>query len=132
MKKTTLDGKQWILDILLKNRIHKIIDGKIYKDERPTDSVVEDIVINSLTMTNDFIQNGIFNVNCYVPKISIKHNGIVQTQKNAKRLKEIADTVYSVLDEYWSEDFFLEIVNHQEFEEGNFNYINFKMDLNVI
>ena len=59
MKKTVLDGKQWILDLLLKAGINNVISGKIYKDKRPADSQKEDIVINSLTMTNHFLQNGV-------------------------------------------------------------------------
>jgi len=55
MKKTVLDGKQWILELLLKAGINNVISGKIYKDKRPADSQKEDIVINSLTMTNHFL-----------------------------------------------------------------------------
>ena len=132
MKKTVLDGKQWILELLLKAGINNVISGKIYKDKRPADSQKEDIVINSLTMTNHFLQNGVFNVNCYVPMIEIKaNNGIVQKQKNAKRLKEISDAVYSALSEVWEDEFNLEVVNHQEFEEDNFNYYNFRTSLNA-
>ena len=131
MKKTVLDGKQWILEILLDANLK--ISGKIYKDKRPTESQKEDIVINSLTMTNEFLQKGVFNVNCYVPMLSIKNtNGIIQKQKNAKRLKEITNAVYSALDEVWNDDYLLEVTNHQEFEEDNFNYINFRVDLKVI
>ena len=115
MKKTVLDGKQWILEILLDANLK--ISGKIYKDKRPTESQKEDIVINSLTMTNEFLQKGVFNVNCYVPMLSIKNtNGIIQKQKNAKRLKEITNAVYSALDEVWNDDYLLEVTNHQELE----------------
>ena len=131
MKKTVLDGKQWILEILLDANLK--ISDKIYKDKRPTESQKEDIVINSLTMTNEFLQKGVFNVNCYVPMLSIKNtNGIIQKQKNAKRLKEITNAVYSALDEVWNDDYLLKVTNHQEFEEDNFNYINFRVDLKVI
>ena len=59
------------------------------------------------------------------------NNGIVQKQKNAKRLKEISDAVYSALSEVWEDEFNLEVVNHQEFEEDNFNYYNFRISLNA-
>lgn len=131
MKRTTLDGKQWILDILLENGIDKFIGGKIYKDERPTDSIAEDIVINSLTMTNGYMQNGVFNVNCYVPRLSITHNGITQKKKNYARLSEIADKVYQALNDIWKEDFNLNVVNHQDFEEGDLNYYNFRVEINA-
>lgn len=131
MKRTTLDGKQWILDILLENGIDKIIEGKIYKDERPTDRIAEDIVINSLTMTNEYIQNGVFNVNCYVPKLQLKQNSIVQKKKNYARFKQIAEKVYQALNDVWKEDFNLDIVNHQDFEEEEYSYYNFKIEINA-
>lgn len=130
-KKTVLDGKQWILDILLENRIDQVINGKIYKDQRPTDREAEDIVINSLTMTNAFLQNGVFNVNCYVPKNTFTHGGITQKQKNYTRLKQIADRVYQALNDVWKEGFNLDVVNHQDYEEGDYNYYNFRVEINA-
>lgn len=131
MKKTVLDGKQWILDLLLKAGIDQQINGKIYKDKRPVESSDEDIVINSLTMTNGYMQNGVFNVNCYVPMLSMSNNGITQYVKNEQRLKEIADLVYLVLNDVWKDKFNLDVVYHQDFEEENYNYMNFRVELNA-
>ena len=131
MRRTVLDGKQWILELLLLAGVQNSISGKIYKDKRPSGSTKEDIVINSLTMTNDYLQNGVFNVNCYVPMISINTGGITQLQKNNARLKQIADMVYPVLDDIWKNEYNLEIVNHQDFEEGTENYYNFRVSLNA-
>lgn len=130
-KKTVLDGKQWILEILMRAGVHHAINGKIYKDTRPVDSRSEDIVINSLTMTNDYLQNGIFNINCYVPMLYVNINGTAQYQKNSKRLKEIADLVYSAIHDVWEENFNLDVVNHQDFEEKTHNYYNFRVELNA-
>lgn len=131
MKKTTIESKQWILDILLNAEIDKIINGKIYKDIRPVGSTSEDIVINSLVMNNQFLQNGVFNVNCYIPLVAITHNGITQKRKNLKRLKEIVDKVYQALDEFWNDDFYLEIINHQELQEGEEHFYNFRIEINT-
>lgn len=131
MKKTALDGKQWILDILLKNKIDQFIGGKIYKDQRPADSTAEDIVINSLTITNDYLQNGVFNVNCYVPMLTIKVGDITQKRKNYPRLKAVADAVYQSLNDVWGEGFNLVVVNHQDLQEGDLNYYNFRIEINI-
>lgn len=131
MKKTVLSGKQWILKELLKAGIHNFINGKIYKDNRPADSKSEDIVINSLTMTNEYLQNGVFNVNCYVPKKAVNISGKVQYHKDNKRLQEIAEKVYSVLGEVWAEDYNFSVVNHQDFEDNGDNYYNFRISLNA-
>ncbi len=130
-KSTVLDGKQWILSLLLSANIQNSISGKIYKDKRPTGSDKEDIVINSLTMTNDYLQNGVFNVNIYVPMISITSNGITQYQKNNARMKVLADLVYPVLNDAWGNDYNLDVVNSQDFEEGNENFYNFRVSLNA-
>lgn len=130
-KSTVLDGKQWILSLLLTANIQSSISGKIYKDKRPTGSDKEDIVINSLTMTNDYMQNGVFNVNIYVPMISITSNGITQYQKNNARMKVLADLVYPVLNDAWGNDYNLDVVNSQDFEEGNENFYNFRVSLNA-
>lgn len=131
MRRTVLDGKQWILDLLLAAGIHNAISGRIYKDKRPSGSTKEDIVINSLTMTNDYMQNGVFNVNIYVPMTSQKIDGITQFQKNNARLKQLADLVYPVLDDAWTNEQNLFVVNHQDFEDGNDNFYNFRVSLNA-
>lgn len=131
MKRTVLDGKQWILDLLLAAGVQNSISGKIYKDKRPSGSTKEDIVINSLTITNDYMQNGVFNVNIYVPMISVTINGVTQLQKNNTRLKQLADLVYPVLDDAWTNNYNVDIVNHQDFEEANENFYNFRVSLNA-
>lgn len=131
MKRTVLDGKQWILELLLKAKVNEFVNGRIYKDNRPIDSNKEDIVINSLTMDNELLQNGVFNINCYVPKKSITINGITQYHKDNRRLKEIADKVYQVINDVWEDDYNLDVETHQDFEEQNENYYNFRVQLNA-
>ncbi|AFR35966.1 hypothetical protein [Riemerella anatipestifer] len=131
MKRTVLDGKQWILDLLLRAKVNEFINGQIYKYNRPVNSNKEDIVINSLTMTNQMLQNGVFNINCYVPKKSVTVGGITQLHKDNKRLKEIADKVYAILNDVWENDYNLDVETHQDFEEQNENYYNFRVQLNA-
>ncbi|WP_018675725.1 hypothetical protein [Riemerella columbina] len=131
MKRTVLDGKQWILELLLKAKVNEFVNGRIYKDNRPIDSNKEDIVINSLTMDNELLQNGVFNINCYVPKKSITINGITQYHKDNRRLKEITDKVYQVINDVWEDDYNLDVETHQDFEEQNENYYNFRVQLNA-
>lgn len=133
MKKTVFDGKQWILELLNQSNVKTIISGKIYKDKRPVGSAKEDIVINALPMTSEFLQNGVFNVNCYVPYISIKIDGVDQNMPNNVRLEAIAKAVYPVLEEVYKDDFNLEVDNHTTFEEEaeKASYINFRVSLNA-
>lgn len=128
--KTVIDGKDWILEVL--NAYKPAISGKIYIDKRPTTDK-EDIVINSLTMNGEFMQNGVFNVNCYVPNLSISTAGITTQIPNKKRLKEISADVYSKLNEVYRDHYNLSIENHTQLEEKteNANYINFRVSLNA-
>ena len=131
MKKTVFDGKQWILDLLLLGSVKTTINGGVYIDRRPTNSVKEDIVINNLTMTNDFLQDGVFNVNCYVPYLSVKIDNIIQFMPNTARMNVITKAVYSILEEQYSNSFNLAVVNHNTFEEDTekANFINFRINL---
>ena len=129
--KTVYDGKQWILETLLQGGVKSIVNGGIYKDKRPSGSQKEDIVINDIAMTNDFLQDGVFNVNCYVPYMSVTIGGITQYQPNHNRLKLIADAVYPLLHEQYKDTHNLTVVNHKTYEEEaeKANYINFRINL---
>ncbi|MCT4086683.1 hypothetical protein HZP82_04735 [Elizabethkingia anophelis] len=128
--KTVIDGKEWILELLNANK--PTISGKIYIDKRITTNT-EDIVINSLTMTGQFMQNGVFNVNCYVPNLSVKQNDITISIPNRKRLKEISSQIVEVLKYHADPKYNLSIENIAQLEETNenANYINFRVSLNA-
>jgi len=71
-------------------------DGKIYQTERPTGrALFTDLVVNSLGITNEQVQQGAGNVNCYVPSIT---SGGVKIADQAKTMI-IARVVLSLLDE---------------------------------
>ncbi|WP_407483358.1 hypothetical protein [Elizabethkingia anophelis] len=131
MKRTVFDCKQWIVDALRTAGVHNAISGKISKDKRQTGSTKEDIVVNSITLNNEYLQNGVFNVNIYVPALSFKVDGIVQTQKNDTRLKVIADLVTIALDDIWKEEYNMTIENQQEVEQGEESYFNIRVMLNA-
>lgn len=131
MKNTSGDGKQWILELLNEGNIKSIITGLIYKDKRPTGSTKEDIVINSVSVDNSFLQDGVFNVNCYVPMLSVNLNGVTQLMPNSARENVIAKAVYPLFDNVFKPDFNLTIENHNTYEEiaEKATYVNFRINL---
>ncbi|ASK29727.1 hypothetical protein CEY12_06235 [Chryseobacterium sp. T16E-39] len=131
MKKTVLEGKQWIFELLSQSNIRTIITGNIYKDKKPSGSIKEDIVINSISMDGSFLQDGVFNVNCYVPMVSVNLNGITQYMPNNNRMLEISKAVYPIFEDIFRPQFNLTVVNHNTFEEDEekSNYINFRINL---
>ncbi len=131
MKKTVLDGKQWIFELLTQSNIRTVISGNIYKDKRPSGSTKEDIVINSISMDNSFLQDGVFNVNCYVPMVSVSLNNTTQYMPNNNRMMELSRVIYPVFENIFKPQFNLTVVNHNTFEEETekANYINFRINL---
>lgn len=129
--KTVFDGKQWILETLLKGGIKSIVNGGVYKDKRPSESDKEDVVINDILMDGDFYQDGAFNVNIYVPFLSVKIDGRTQYQPNHNRLRALATDIYPLLHDIWRDDFNLTIERNESFEveDEKANYINFRVNL---
>lgn len=131
MKKTVGEGKQWIFELLNQGNIKSVISGLIYKDKRPIGSTKEDIVINSVAMDGSFLQDGVFNVNCYVPMLSVNINGITQNMPNTIRMDIVSKAVYPILEDVFRPQFNLTVVNHTTFEEEaeKATYINFRINL---
>lgn len=80
--------------------ITDVISGGIYvgEDDRPNDSAKEDIVINSITLTQDYLpQLGTSNVNIYVPDRARKINGTQQYKERSQRLKLITKKVTEII-----------------------------------
>ncbi len=129
--KTVFEGKEWIYSQLVTGGIKSVINGEVYKDRRPSGSLKEDIVINSLPMNNAFLQDGVFNVNCFVPYLEVKIQGTPQKQPNNARMKVISAEVYRLLDNIWKEQYNMTVVYHQMFDEGSedVNYINFRVQM---
>lgn len=131
MKKTVFDAKQWIYELLNVSSVKMSISGKIYKNKRPAESTKEDIVINSILMDNEFLQDGTFNVNCYVPYVSVSIDGISQFMPNENRLSQISQLVYPLLDNIYRDEFNLTIERHEtiDVESEKSSYLNFRINL---
>lgn len=105
--RTTLN----IVDILYTvlhgdNALKTAISGKIYKNERPVDSKVEDIVINSLPVTGDQLQAAIGNVNIHIPNLKLNINNVQDnSQPDLGRLGMITDLVVSDVEDYTGPDY---------------------------
>lgn len=80
--------------------ITDVISGGVYvgEDDRPDDSAKEDIVINSITLTQDYLpQLGTSNVNIFVPDKARKINGMQQYKEHRQRLKLITKKVTEII-----------------------------------
>lgn len=91
--KTSFDTDAILYRILKDSPAKEAINGDIYyTGDRPDDSDKEDIEINSLPLTQDFLpQLGRSNVNIHVPDAVIRIDGKDQKKANRTRLKSLAE-----------------------------------------
>lgn len=97
--KTTFDTDAILFDLLSKSPLNNAIGGGIYVGgTRPEDSADEDVVVNTITLAQDFLpQTGTSNVNIYVPDTPKKIKGGHQLQANRVRLKALSGKAMDVL-----------------------------------
>lgn len=88
--------------------INALITGKVYMFQRPQNSSLQDIVLNTLIITNDQLQNGVFNVNIHCPNLKLTINGESDvTQPDIAKLTEVASAIVQIVADYNGFDFYL-------------------------
>lgn len=111
------------------------ITGGIYKgDERPDDSKLEDVVINTITTTQEFTpQKAVSNVNIYVPNINIKTGGQNQKKANRTRLKELSVMAAGILRGASIEGLTFWITNQVTVKDPDINqhFVNLRIEWNI-
>lgn len=98
--KQTFDTDNYLFGVLkASSALTTALTGGIYvMGERPDNSIKEDIVINTITLTQDSApQSGVSNVNIYVADIDVTLSGQKQKKANRKRLKELTTMVLEIL-----------------------------------
>lgn len=64
-----IEIKEAFYGLVTKSELSGLVSGSVYKDRRPINSDVEDVVISVLTTDAGQIQAFVLNVNVYVPDI---------------------------------------------------------------
>lgn len=138
MSKTSSD----VINILFQNIYNSLIftdlnkpKGDLYKHQRPLNSDKEDIVINSLLLGHDAVQEGVINVNAYVKNLVLTINGNTDnSQPDTSRLTYLSTLINSALgsgNELWeaSGNYVFKIQQDNIFQDGNNqHYINFRIE----
>lgn len=107
------------------------ISGGVYIDERPDGSEAEDIVVNTIDLTQEYApQSGTSNVNIHVSDIDVQINGIQQKKKNRERLKSLTTIVLDALKFAKIEGLSLVVTNQTTIKESTINqhYTNIRID----
>jgi hypothetical protein len=129
--KTTLDAVDIVWKFLDASSLKTAITGKIYKNQRPLDSEAEDVVINSLPINNGQVQEGVMNVNIFVPN---KPQQISERQDNTiadhARLKELATLATGLLKDIFlvATDCGFDVQQQSVIEDGETHFVNIRID----
>lgn len=97
--KSTFDTDDILYSILYNSPLKNAISGGIYKEgDRPAGSRDEDVIINSIILTQDsHPQLGVSNINVYVPDRYIETKGSRQMVQNRDRMKALTAITVSAL-----------------------------------
>lgn len=125
---STLDIMDDVYSVLYGSEIGTTITGDIYKQQRPIDSEVEDIVINSLPVTPGDMQRAAVNVNIHAPDLHLKIGGASQYQPNLARLKQLTEIAIRLLDNVNTDSYHFYVGSHTIFKEDNCHYSNIKLE----
>lgn len=101
------------LDDLLFSIIRQAVDAGAVKingvicpeGDRPADSQTEDIVFNTIFLTQEKPQDGTANINIYVPDRRVKVRGREQHTANRARLQQIGDALVNFIEAQNPPDF---------------------------
>jgi hypothetical protein len=96
---SVIDIESVIYDILNVPSLKGLISGDVYTSgDRPTNSGKEDVEINTIALTQEpYPQEGVSNINIYVPDIVVNLDGEQQQKADKTRLKLILEKVKSLL-----------------------------------
>lgn len=105
------------------------ITGAVYRQgERPINSKLEDVVVNSLPVTNGQVQQTVANVNAHVPNLNININGIGNAQPDLVRLETITSQVCAAVDEQYFSDHWFFVQQQSFFSEAQETYSNIRIE----
>ncbi len=82
-------------------------DGKLCEYERPLGSKSEDVVISVLSLLKDDVDNGILNVNIYVPNLILADEPNDTSQPDTARiqiLSDLANEAFADGEEIWDDN----------------------------
>ncbi|MGV0847443.1 hypothetical protein ACTS9T_12860 [Empedobacter falsenii] len=121
------DANELLFKALNIDEVKSAIKGKLYNDSRPINSLNEDIVVNTITITTVFKpQLATSNINIYVPNLEL---GI----KNSRRLKEISRVVRKVFEnhQFISKSVYISDLGIIQEENKKEHYVNLRIQWRI-
>lgn len=119
--KTTADQIQILYDLLKTSSLNTALNGGLYKMERPQNSQLEDIVVSSMLVGDGGFQEGVANVNIYIPKMDVSIGGQLQKMANTGRISTVWSLATLALEENSGSTYNCWCSRTQEFDEPLIN-----------
>lgn len=130
-------GIQMVVDVaklLQVPQVTGLISGKVWQHQRPANSNREDIVVNSLALTNQQLQKGVVNVNIHVPNASVVVDSVTDnTLPDLAKMHAIEQAVIPLLEARWEDSFHTDIDEPgQPFQDGTNWYLNIRVNYHAV
>jgi len=126
--KTTFDINDILFPVINVASVQATIDGRVYRNKKPLNSELQDIVIIPLSNYNgdEIINDATFMINCYTKNFN---NGT----PNITKLKAIAEAVIAVIEAYNSTPnyYVFNITNQiliQDVDQVSMSYVNLRIN----
>ena len=129
--RNTFDLVSIIYLALKTNAITSAITGNVYKNQRPLNSDKIDIVVGSLPVNAEQIQQAVLNVNIHVPNLKLSINGAQDnTQPDLVKLNAVTKLVTIELKDKVGGDYWFDIQQQTLFasESANEHYSNIRVN----
>lgn len=110
------------------------INGGIYAGQRPDNSVKQDIVVNTIALTQEYEpQLGASNVNIHVPDIDIKAGNVTMKVEDRAKLKAIAGHVLTALRAAKIQGLTLTVASQNTIREAEIqqHFVNIRIDWSI-
>jgi len=125
--KTTFDINDVLFPVINTTEVQAEIDGRVYRNKKPLNSELQDIVIIPLSNYNgdEIVNDATFMINCYCKNFN---NGTPDITK----LRAIADAVIAEIEEYnnISNYYIFDITNQiliQDVDQLSMSYVNLRI-----
>lgn len=110
------------------------ISGAIYAGQRPDNSKSEDIVVNTITLTQEYEpQLGTSNVNIHVPDIDINAGSVTMKVEDRVKLKTITGHVLTALRAAKIQGLTLTVASQSTIREAEIqqHFVNIRIDWSI-
>lgn len=135
---TTAEAIDFGFSVIWKSVLKTTITGTVKRYFKPTNSTLEDIVVNSLSLDFDQLQGGMLNINAFIP--NPEYTATIDGKQvrlrdipNEARIKIICGLFNSILREVYDKEkcILLELVNQHIIPENEQTIINNRVKLTI-